>query len=51
MPEDMRAPSAPLAHLQGAAIVRITRLREKPAVADQIGICQIEGIGRSALRA
>ena len=41
--------STPLAHLQGATIVRITRLREKPAVADQIGICQIEGIGRSAL--
>ena len=43
--------SARLAHLQSAAIVRITRLREKPAVADQIGICQIEGISRSALRA
>ena len=43
--------SARLAHLQGATIVRITRLREKPAVADQIGICQTEGIGRSALRA
>ena len=38
-----------LAHLQGAAIVRIARLRKKPPVANQIGICLVKGIGRSAV--